>query len=586
MLTIEKYSIGTGDHFTLAEINMSKTIISLFICLIISCILFCVGCQSHESSQNNQDISRNPPLIPRWAFEPWVWEDNGNKQSDVLALVDGYRNRNIPVGAVIIDSPWSTGYNDFIWDTKRYPEPQAMIDKLHQDDVRVIMWMTGNINGSKSSDMPSDKSSNFDEAVSKGYGTVKPTEFEWWKGTGIHVDVTNSEARKWFASQLDKVMNMGVDGFKCDEGVAYLPKEITTAAGPMTLEDYKFLWYKYMADYATSKNPAAVITARPYSWQHGPVHAAVSDCILGWCGDFEGDYAGIMRQMDNLYRSAQAGYSGLQVEVGGYFEKTANKAQLIRYAQFGALMPSMSNGGSNGGLTNHLPWWQDQQNGGSETTDIYRYFATLHSELVPYIFSLGVEAHLTGKPIVRQADIMQAKHILGEDILVGVMDNDSQKQLNLPEGQWVDFWDRSRTIAGNQTLSLTLPLNRYPIYFRNGAIIPANVCNNITGHGDADSAGKTTLLIFPSGIERKTFYRPVGDGVDYTKVDIEVDAVKGAIKVDSQISHDWILRIQVADSPEFVKGADKWYYDTVDKVIIVHKKGSDFKIAIEGLSII
>lgn len=573
---------------------IKKTIMALIVCLVTLYVPTFAGCQmpqdtslanSTYSAEKNIDPN-NPPIVPRWAYEPWVWEDNGNTQNSVMRLVEGYRSHNIPVSAVIIDSPWSTGYNDFIWDTKRYPQPQKMIDQLHANGVRVIMWMTGNIN-SDSGDTPLKKSSNYDEAIQNDYGLEAPKEYSWWKGTGLHIDVTNEKARQWFASQMDKIMDMGIDGFKCDAGVGdILPIDpVTTSTGTVSHEEYKGLWHKYMYDYATKKKPDVVLTARPYSHQHGNWHAKVSDCILGWCGDFNGDYAGLAFQLDNLYRSAQAGYSGLQVEVGGYWGKAPSKNELIRYAQFGALMPNMSNGGSNGGLTNHLPWWHDQQAGGgsTETTDIYRYFATLHSELVPFLFSLGVEAHLTGKPIVRQADIKQTQHMLGDDIFVGVMVHDSNKTVNLPTGNWIDFWNRTQNITGPQTIELTLPLDRYPIYIRNGAIIPMNVTNDITGHGDTDSKGKTTLLIFPSGTKKKTFYRPLNDSLDYTPVDITVNAEDGTIQVDSELSHDWLFRVHVSASPESVKGADKWSYDAANNVIIIHKNGTGFLITITSM---
>lgn len=546
---------------------------------ILTSLLLLTSCASVTAKKS----SETPPVTPRWAYEPWVWEDNSNTQKTVLELIDGYRSRSIPVGAIIIDSPWSTGYNNFLWDTARYPDPKGMIKQLHQQGVRVVMWMTGNINSKSLPEIPLSKSSNYDLAVAKGYGLVSPTDFSWWKGSGIFVDVTNPDAKKWFASEIDKVMNMGIDGFKCDEGVAYLPDQIMTSTGPMSVDDYKLLWYDYMADYTTGRNPAAIIVARPYSHQHG-IHTRISKCIMGWCGDFDGDYKGLRFQMENLYRSAQMGYSVLQVEVGGFWKQTSNKNQLIRYVQFGAMMPSMNNGGSNGGLTNHLPWWQDEQaGGGTETTDIYRYFATLHSELVPFLFSLGVEANLTGRPIVRQADIEKGQHTLGDDILVGIMDSDHQKTVYPPKGQWIDFWDRDRLIAGDKTLELNLPLDRYPIYIRNGAIIPMHVQSDITGHGDSASASKTTLLIFPSGTQQTTFYRPIGEGVEYSPVQIAVNTAKGTIQLTSQTSHDWILRVQVANRPESVKGADKWSYDETAKVIIIHKSAKEFLVTIKDL---
>ena len=70
--------------------------------------------------------AQNPPITPAWAFEHIAWEDSINTTEGAKALVEGYLQREIPVGAVIIDSPWSTTYNDFNWDTQRYSDPKAV----------------------------------------------------------------------------------------------------------------------------------------------------------------------------------------------------------------------------------------------------------------------------------------------------------------------------------------------------------------------------------------------------------------------------------------------------------------------------
>ena len=57
------------------------------------------------------DFSGPPPICPRWAFEPWVWEDDINTRDSLMDLVDTYEEHEIPVGAVIIDSPWEAGQN-------------------------------------------------------------------------------------------------------------------------------------------------------------------------------------------------------------------------------------------------------------------------------------------------------------------------------------------------------------------------------------------------------------------------------------------------------------------------------------------
>ncbi len=82
---------------------------------------------------------------PEWAFHHWVWEDESTQQS-AIELVDGYLAHDIPVGAIIIDSPWETSYNSFVFDRKRCPDPRGMIDYFHGRGVPVFPWMVSAIN--------------------------------------------------------------------------------------------------------------------------------------------------------------------------------------------------------------------------------------------------------------------------------------------------------------------------------------------------------------------------------------------------------------------------------------------------------
>lgn len=42
-------------------------------------------------------------------------------------MVYGYLSRDIPVGAIDIDSGWTTGYNNFIWNTDKFPNSSYLI---------------------------------------------------------------------------------------------------------------------------------------------------------------------------------------------------------------------------------------------------------------------------------------------------------------------------------------------------------------------------------------------------------------------------------------------------------------------------
>jgi alpha-glucosidase (family GH31 glycosyl hydrolase) len=57
-------------------------------------------------------------------MEPWIWEDDVNT-AVVRDLVNGCKEHDLPIGAVLLDSLWSTAYNNFIFDQARATPTRA-----------------------------------------------------------------------------------------------------------------------------------------------------------------------------------------------------------------------------------------------------------------------------------------------------------------------------------------------------------------------------------------------------------------------------------------------------------------------------
>ena len=91
------------------------------------------------------------PPYPAWAHSHWVWL-NGKiqNQSLLIDMVNTYISYGIPVGALNIDSAWTTGFNNFKWNYTKFPNPKAMISDFHARNIRVIAWVTSMVNNDSS----------------------------------------------------------------------------------------------------------------------------------------------------------------------------------------------------------------------------------------------------------------------------------------------------------------------------------------------------------------------------------------------------------------------------------------------------
>jgi alpha-glucosidase (family GH31 glycosyl hydrolase) len=534
-----------------------------------------------------------PPLTPRWAYQPWVWEDETNTERAVRELVEGYQTQAIPVGAVIIDSPWQTNYNTFQFGPN-YPDPAALIRDLHARGVKVLLWATGFINVSSIDGPERGKATLYDKAHEAGYFVERGAIFKWWKGMGSAIDFFNPEAVEWWYAQMDQAFALGVDGWKVDNAETSLPDEVETAVGRKTLREYRDAYYRAYYHYVVSRRPEGIIAARPYAFESGDasqggttpdaaalaaarannagvIYAPVDANPAGWVGDQSPDWAGLEEALDNILASAERGYAVVGSDIGGYLSGRRAAKLFVRWTQLGALSPLMENGGRG----EHRPWRI-----GPDVVNVYRYYARLHGQLGPYLYSLGVEAHRTGQPIIRNVDRQVRQYTLGDDLLVApVVGPEDERDVSLPaQTRWHDYWNDDRVADGPAVTRSAVPLPEMPLFIRAGAIIPMQVDNSETGHGDAGSSGHLTLLLYPDGESARVYYP---DAERSLIVRSHRDGERVNIEIGPQ-TESYVLRIKEPATPDgvtlavggsetspsrlptweaFDAAAEGWYYD-------------------------
>jgi alpha-glucosidase (family GH31 glycosyl hydrolase) len=516
---------------------------------------------------------------PRWAFEPWISKDISDR-ADTYAFVQGFEERGIPVGVVVLDSPWETHYNTFVPNPSRYPDFEMMVKEFRAKNIRTVLWVTQMVNTiaydlEQGGDTYEGASPNYQKGEECGYFINDGDGYQWWKGKGSAVDFFNPQAATWWHRQQDALLEMGVAGWKLDFGESYITaSSLQTAAGEKTLQEYSEKYYEDFYTYGANKlgTEEFVTMVRPWdeSYQFaGRFHARKEHAPVCWVGDNRRDWVGLQDALDHIFRSAQAGYVMLGSDIGGYLDKDDkdllgkeipfDTLNFARWTAFGALTPFMQLHGR----ANITPWTVPDH--ADETVAIYKYWATLHHEMIPFFYSLAEESYAgKGKLLQPEGELSQwandYRFHLGNALFVApVLDDSGKRDVVLPAGHsYYDWWSSELPPAvGGQTLKDvdTSDRTKIPLYVKSGAILPMTVGSSITGIGKELYKDWLTVLIYPS-TEATTFV--VHDEDQSTT---EIKQIAGTDKTTISLSRLFkttMLRVYRDTSPQMVstsKGA-------------------------------
>jgi alpha-D-xyloside xylohydrolase len=451
-------------------------------------------------------LTGRPPIVPAWSYGLWLSTSftTDYDEATVTSFVDEMARRELPVSVFHFDCFWMREFNwcDFEWDPRVFPDPDGMLSRLREKDLRVSVWINPYI---------AQRSPLFAEAAEQGFLVKRPdgTVWQWdlWQaGMGL-VDFTNPDATAWYQSKLRALVDQGVDCFKTDFGER-IPLEVDYFDGsdPTRMHNlYTQLYNKAVHDVLVDAKGEgeAVLFARSATTggQSMPVH---------WGGDSTSTFESMAETLRGGLSLALSGFAHWSHDIGG-FEGTPDAAVFKRWTAFGLLG---SHSRFHGSGSYRVPWAFDE-----EAVEVTRVFTHLKMHLMPYLYTASIEAAATGTPIMRPMQLefpddpavayLDRQYMLGADILVApVFTASGDVEFYLPAGTWTNL------LTGDEVTGGTWRRERHgftsvPIYVRPGAVIPWGARSE---RPDYDYLDGIRLRVFPGGSGTSTVTVTTPDG--------------------------------------------------------------------------
>jgi alpha-glucosidase (family GH31 glycosyl hydrolase) len=448
-----------------------------------------------------------PALLPEWGYGHWKSRDVYEHQRDVEEDWRGYRDHDLPLDAIVIDSPWETQYNTWRFNPHQFPDPAGLISAMRADGVRTVVWVTPwtnleSVDGQRPPDVESERlharpADNYSEGALAGHfvrdATGRPWVGKWWMGTGSMIDLASPRARRWWQRQARGVLEMGVCGIKADDGEGYyLPPDSLLGDGRTGAEAgwaYGELYRRTMQEVLDEVHPGDGVLFGRSGW------SGQQSVGMLWGGDQASDWWSLRVLLTATLTAAASGFSNWSHDVGGYLGRMlverCPKELLLRWAAFGALTPLMQAHGR----FDQEAWRYD-----AETLRIYRELVLLHERLVPYIRTAAATAARSGLPIVRPLCLtdpadergwrLADAYGFGPSLWVApvIEEGVRERRVYLPRGRWIDWWT-GESVAGGHHAIARAPLDRIPMWVRSGSIVVTHPAAHVAaGLGDAPEA--------------------------------------------------------------------------------------------------
>ena len=472
---------------------------------------FIAGENLDEVISGYRTLTGKASLYPKWVLGFWQSRERYKTSAEIEQTLAEFRQRHIPIDNIVQDwNYWKLdSWGDHTFEPSRYPNPQAMLDSVHQMHGRFMISVWPKFY---------DTVDNYKELDAKGWmyhQAIKDDIHDWLGFRGSFYDAYDANARKMFWRQMDENLytkyNHGIDAWWMD-------------ASEPNVRDCTPMWYR-----KALCGPTALGTATEYFNAYSTVNA---DAIYNgqrsvfkgrkdeprvflltrsgfageqrystatWSGDIGTRWEDMRAQMTAGLNFSLSGIPFWGMDQGGFcVEKRYVAAQQLfdqtglenedlkewrelqtRWNQFGTFIPL---------FRSHGQWpLREIWNIAPDSHPAYQsfvYYDRLRYRLMPYLYSLAGWVHFKDYTLMRalvmdfngdrKVENIGNQWMLGPALMacpVGYYKARNRSVYFPRQCGWYNLYT-GEYVQGGQRIVVDAPYERIPVFVREGAIIP------------------------------------------------------------------------------------------------------------------
>ena len=468
---------------------------------------FIAGQNADEVISGYRTLTGKAPVYPKWVLGFWQSRERYKTQAEVEETLQEFRNRQIPIDNIVQDwNYWKLeSWGDHTFEASRYPDPQGMLDKVHQLGGRFMISVWPKFY---------DTVGNYKELDAKGWiyhQAITDDIHDWLGYLGSFYDAYDAGARKMFWRQMDENLftkyKHGIDAWWMDASEPNV-RDCTpmwyrkALSGPTALGSSTEYFNAYSivnADAIYNGQRSVTPNQRVFLLTRSGFAGEQRYSTATWSGDIATRWEDMRAQMTAGLNYAMSGLPFWGMDQGGFcvenryvaaqqaFDETGVENSDLtewrelqaRWNQFGCFIPL---------YRAHGQWpLREVWNIAPDDHPAYKtivWYDKLRYRLMPYLYSMAGWAHFKDYTLMR-ALVMDFN---GDDNVLNIPDQwmFGPALMACPVGYykarnrsvyfpsqcgWYDFYT-GEFIEGGQRLIVDAPYERIPVYVREGSIIP------------------------------------------------------------------------------------------------------------------